>query len=341
MLSSASPSSNGSIFGSTGDWPVGTFIVKVNGDASPNQFTIRIVSPGGGTATPESFSDDGTGTPVTLSGGGTFEMVPNSEPGYTRSLGNDCVDAFSSPSLPQRFECTITFTQIGLVEEEPASSAPAPATSKEMPLAEQMPQMSTPPPPTSPTSPASMSENLPPSPQQKPETGVCDNNGNGLLDADEIGCLVQLCATATGKLILADSSICDTLPSSTDSTATTTTTTQPPPPAPTDGGASPPLSPAPIIQEESGEDTSNTGTNGDTSSSSNEPSFSTDECKKRGIVAVDGGFFKAELQECIDVLGNDGVGAYVGGYITACLDKGDPIDLCMATIEYFTANVMM
>jgi hypothetical protein len=223
----------GSLAGSNGDWPVGTFVVKVNGDASPNQFTIKIVSPGGGTATPASFSDDGTGTPVTLSGGGTFEMAPNTEAGYTRSLGDDCMNAFSSSSLPQRFECTITFTQIGLVGEE-------------LPLAEQLPQMSTPSPsPPAPSPSPSPAANVPP-PQQKPGTGVCDNNGNGLLDTEELMCMTQLCGSVTGKLILADPSVCDTFPSPTDGTATTTQ--PPPPPPPTDGTATttqPPPPPPP------------------------------------------------------------------------------------------------
>lgn len=87
----------------------GTFIVKVindnGGTLQPKDFTIKIKGSGGGTPNPSSFPGSESGTEVTFSGGGYFDLGINEEPGYTRSLGSDCPAA----EIPSTFTCTITF----------------------------------------------------------------------------------------------------------------------------------------------------------------------------------------------------------------------------------------
>ena len=68
----------------------------------------------------------------------------------------------------------------------------------------------------------------------------------------------------------------------------------------------------------------------------NQPKFGTDECKKRGLIVASGGTFdRAQFIECSD-LGSDYTGAYVGGYITGCLDHGGTPDSC--TKQFSTAT---
>ena len=87
----------------------GTFIVKIRNDnggtLQAKDFTIKIIGSGGGTPTPSSFPGSESGTAVTFSGGGYFDLAINEEPGYTRSLGSDCPTA----EIPATFTCTITF----------------------------------------------------------------------------------------------------------------------------------------------------------------------------------------------------------------------------------------
>jgi Prealbumin-like fold domain len=86
---------------------MGTFIVNVvndnGGTKQPSDFTINILAEGG-TANPSSFAGSASGTGVSLSQGGNYNLGINTEPGYTRTLGSDC-----PAQMTQSFTCTITF----------------------------------------------------------------------------------------------------------------------------------------------------------------------------------------------------------------------------------------
>ena len=62
--------------------------------------------------------------------------------------------------------------------------------------------------------------------------------------------------------------------------------------------------------------------------------LSPDECKKRGI--IDGSvsrFDNTNLNECMAGLGTEGVGEYIGGYITGCMDLGRDILSCQNDVK--------
>ena len=58
------------------------------------------------------------------------------------------------------------------------------------------------------------------------------------------------------------------------------------------------------------------------------------KCKKRGI--IDEGISKFDntnLNECMARLGTEGVGEYIGGYITGCMDNGRDILSCQNDVK--------
>lgn len=98
---------------------IGTFIVNVindnGGTLQAKDFTIKIKGSGGGTPNPSSFPGSESGTEVTFTGGGYFDLGINEEPGYTRSLGSDCPTA----EIPPTFTCTITFDDVTSTAQQP------------------------------------------------------------------------------------------------------------------------------------------------------------------------------------------------------------------------------
>jgi hypothetical protein len=96
----------------TGTTVTGTFIVKVPPvpgvpPKNPSAFTINILAEGG-TATPSSFPGSESGTPVTLTLGGDYDLGINTEPDYNRELGSDCPYG----QFTADFTCTITFVYV-------------------------------------------------------------------------------------------------------------------------------------------------------------------------------------------------------------------------------------
>ena len=94
-------------------WPIGTIKANViNNDAggddlAAEEFTIEFESDDGYTD-PASISGSESGSPVTFVGEGPFDFAPNQEPGYTRSLGDDCPKG----DFPPTFTCTLIYDDV-------------------------------------------------------------------------------------------------------------------------------------------------------------------------------------------------------------------------------------
>ena len=89
----------------------GTIITKVKhdngGTSTPEAFTIEIVADSG-YAEPSSFKGSEQGQSVDFVGEGPFDFAPNQEPGYTRSLGEDC----PTGPFPPTFTCTLIYDDV-------------------------------------------------------------------------------------------------------------------------------------------------------------------------------------------------------------------------------------